>query len=404
MQQQVNYRPTIYACFLGYIVQAVVNNFVPLLFLHFQSEFGIPLSRITLLITFNFGIQLILDFASAGFVDRIGYRTSMILANACCIIGFILLTFLPDVLPDAFAGILVSVMIYAVGGGLTEVLISPIMESCPTDNKETAMSLLHSFYCWGHMGVVLLSTLFFVTAGIEHWRVLALLWAVIPLADLILFCRVPIAPLVAEGEQGLSLKELARSKVFWALMLMMLCAGASEQSVSQWASTFAEEGLGISKTLGDLMGPTFFAAMMGTSRAIFGKSGSKLDLRRFFIISVILCIISYLMIVFITNPFLSLLGCGLCGFSVGIFWPGTFSIAANAIHNGGTAMYAMFALAGDIGCAGGPTFAGAVASAFGDNLKLGIGAAIIFPVLLAVGLFLEIRITSAKKELLDKEE
>lgn len=390
-----NYQSTIYASFLGYIVQAIVNNFVPLLFLHFQSEFGIPLSQITLLITFNFGVQLILDFISAGFVDKIGYRASMILANGMCILGFILLTFLPNVLPSAFSGILISVMVYAVGGGLTEVLISPIVEACPTENKETAMSLLHSFYCWGHVSVILISTLFFATAGVANWRVLALLWTIVPIADLVMFCKVPIAPLVAEGEKGMRLKDLALSKVFWVLMLMMLCAGASEQAVSQWASTFAEKGLGITKTLGDLMGPMFFAILMGTSRTIFGKFGEKIDLQKFFAFSVALCIASYLLIVFSPNPFLSLLGCGLCGFSVGIFWPGTFSIAANAIRNGGTAMYAMVALAGDIGCGSGPTLAGAVASAFGENLKIGIGTAMIFPVLMGVGMVLERKAASS---------
>lgn len=399
VNEKMNYQPTIYASFLGYIVQAVVNNFVPLLFLHFQSEFGIPLSQITLLITFNFGIQLVLDFTSTLFVDKIGYRASMIIANASSIIGFLLLTFLPDVLPSAFVGILISVMIYAVGGGLTEVLISPIVEACPTDNKETAMSLLHSFYCWGHVGVILISTIFFRVVGIDHWRILAALWTIVPAVDLVAFCRVPIAPIVPEGEEGMKLSDLARNKVFWALMLMMLCAGASEQAVSQWASTFAEKGLGITKTLGDLMGPMFFAIMMGTSRAMFAKLGNRMDLRRFFSFSVVLCIASYLMIVFVPNPLLSLLGCGLCGFSVGIFWPGTFSFAAAAIHNGGTAMYAMFALAGDIGCGGGPTFAGAVASAFGENLKIGIGAAIVFPVLMALGLFLEQRLVRMRNHL-----
>lgn len=395
-KSEINYKPTIYACFLGYILQAIVNNFVPLLFLHFQSEFHIPLSQITLLITFNFGIQLFLDLISTTFVDRIGYRASMILANASAILGFVLLTFLPNVLPNAFAGILISVMIYAIGGGLTEVLISPIVEACPTDNKEAAMSLLHSFYSWGYVSVVLLSTIFFATVGIDHWRILALLWTIVPVVDLIAFCKVPIAPLVAEGEQGMRIPDLLRSGIFWILMLMMFCAGASEQSVSQWASTFAEKGLGVTKALGDLMGPMFFALMMGISRAIFGKFGPKMDLRKFFSFSVVLCLISYLMIVLIPHPLLSLLGCGLCGFSVGIFWPGTFSIAAQAIRNGGTAMYALFALAGDLGCGGGPTFAGTVASACGDNLKAGIGAAIIFPILMAVGLILEMRAMSKK--------
>lgn len=391
-----NWQLTINGCFLGYVVQAVVNNFVPLLFLHFQSEFGIPLSQITLLITLNFGIQLLIDFASSGFVDRIGYRASMILANVTAAAGLALLTVLPSLLPDAFAGILISVMVYAVGGGLLEVLVSPVMETCPSENKEAAMSLLHSFYCWGHVLVVLLSTFFFTFVGIDHWRVLALLWTLIPLADLVIFLRCPIGSLIAEGERGLSLRELAGNRLFWVLMLMMVCSGASEQAVSQWASTFAEQGLGVSKTMGDLLGPMLFAALMGTSRAIYGKLGERIDLRKFMSFSTVLCIVSYLIVIFMPNPIISLIGCGLVGFSVGILWPGTFSIGAENIRNGGTVLFAMFALAGDIGCMSGPTIAGEAASLAGENLRVGIAVAIIFPLLMLAGILLEKRLRQAR--------
>ena len=391
MSVRNNYQKTIYACFVGYIVQAIVNNFVPLLFLTFQSELGVPLSRITFLITFNFGVQLLVDLVSPRFVDRIGYRISMVLAHLFSALGFALLTVLPGVTKDPFIGLLIAVMIYAVGGGLLEVLVSPVMEACPTEHKEAAMSLLHSFYCWGHVAVVLLSTLFFKVFGISNWRIMALLWTIVPIVNLIAFTRVPIAPIVAEGEEGLKFGQLARMKIFWILMLMMVCAGASEQAVSQWASTFAEKGLGVSKTLGDLTGPMFFAITMGTARAIYGKFGARLDLMKFMSFSTILCMFSYCLIVFVPNPVIGLLGCGICGFSVGIFWPGTFSVAAKSIRNGGTLMYALFALAGDVGCSGGPTVAGTVSSFFGDDLRKGILAAMIFPVLMGVGLLLEKR-------------
>lgn len=379
-----NYDRTIYACFMAYVVQAIVNNFAPLLFLTFQKEFGIPLSQITMLITFNFGIQLLVDLVSPLFIDRIGYRASMLMADAMAAAGLVLLTVLPGIMPDPFPGLLLAVMIYAVGGGLLEVLVSPIVEACPTKHKEAAMSLLHSFYCWGQVAVVLLSTIFFTILGIGNWRIMAVIWAAVPLLNLIIFTRVPIASLIAEGEKGLKAGQLFRKKVFWILMVMMLCAGASEQAVSQWASTFAEQGLGVSKTLGDLMGPMFFALMMGTSRAIYGKYGSRIPLEKFMGFSAALCIGSYLILSFVPNPVIALLGCGLCGFSVGIFWPGTFSLASASIRNGGTLMFAMFALAGDIGCSGGPTFAGMIAAASGDDLRKGICAAILFPAVMAV--------------------
>lgn len=375
-----------YACFIGYIVQAIVNNFVPLLFVTFQTTYQIPLAKITMLITINFAIQLLIDLLSAKFVDRIGYRISILIAHAMSALGLVLLTILPEVLPDAFAGILIAVGIYAVGGGLIEVLISPILEACPTEHKEKAMSLLHSFYCWGHMGVVLLSTVFFSIFGIQHWKILALLWAVIPVANMILFAKAPIYSLNEEGEKGLSLKELFCNKMFWVLMLMMACAGAAEQSVSQWASTFAEQGLGVSKTVGDLTGPMAFAFLMGLSRLIYGKFGDKMDLDRFMTFSCLLCIAAYLCISLIPNPVISLAGCAVCGFSVGILWPGTFSKAAVTIRGGGTALFAMLALAGDVGCSGGPTLAGLMSGVFGDNLRMGILTAVVFPVLLLVGL------------------
>ena len=381
-----SFKRTMYACFVGYIVQAIVNNFVPLLFVTFQKSYQIPLSKITLLITINFMIQLLIDLLSAGFVDKIGYKASVTIAHICSAIGLFLLTIIPEVTADPFTGILIAVAIYAIGGGLLEVLISPIIEACPTDNKEKAMSLLHSFYCWGHVGVVLISTIFFSTFGIANWKILARIWAIIPVLNGIVFLTSPIYSLHEEGEKGLSIKELCSMKIFWVVMLMMTCAGASEQAVSQWASTFAEEGLKVSKTVGDLAGPMAFAVLMGLARLLYGKYGEKIDLRRFMTYSSILCVISYLCIAFVPVPMLSLVSCAVCGFSVGIMWPGTFSIASASIRGGGTAMFALLALAGDLGCSGGPTLAGFVSSSVGNNLKMGILAAVVFPVLLLAGI------------------
>ena len=300
----------------------------------------------------------------------------------------ILLTVLPEILPVPFIGILIAVMIYAIGGGLLEVLVSPVVEACPSDNKEKAMSMLHSFYCWGHAGVVLISTLFFYVAGIEKWKILAVIWAVIPIGNAFVFAKVSIAPLIEDGETGLELKDLFRIKVFWSLLIMMVCAGASEQAVSQWASAFAEKGLGISKAAGDLAGPMAFAVLMGMSRLFYGKYGDRIHLERFMVYSSFLCILSYLGISLFPIPLFNLIACAVCGLSVGIMWPGTFSKASAALPKGGTAMFALLALGGDIGCSGGPTLVGMVSGALGDNLKMGILAGIIFPVLLLMGIIL----------------
>lgn len=382
------YNKTMIACFVGYIVQAIVNNFTPLLFLFFQKSYHIPISQITLLVTFNFGVQLLVDLLSVRFVDKIGYRISMIMAHVLAAAGLLLLTILPEILPVPFIGILIAVMIYAIGGGLLEVLVSPVVEACPSDNKETAMSLLHSFYCWGHAAVVLISTLFFYVVGIEHWRILAIIWAVIPIGNALVFTKVPIASLLEDGETGLGLKALFQLKIFWILLIMMICAGASEQAVSQWASAFAEQGLGISKAAGDLAGPMTFAVLMGLARLFYGQYGDRINLECFMICSTVLCVLSYLGISLFSVPLLNLICCAVCGLSVGIMWPGTFSKASATLPKGGTAMFALLALGGDVGCAGGPTLVGMVSGALEDNLKMGILAGIIFPIMLLIGIIL----------------
>lgn len=391
----MQYKSTIRACFAGYVVQAVVNNFVPLLFLTFQSQYGIPLSEVTLLITINFALQLAVDGVSVFFIDRIGYRAAAVIAHICAALGLVGLAFLPDLLPSPFAGLLLSVLLYALGGGLLEVIVSPIVESCPSDHKAQTMSILHSFYCWGSAGVIVISTLFLKVFGASSWKILAAIWALLPLANCFVFTKVPLAPLVAAGGTGMHIGQLFRSRVFWVIMLMMLCAGASEQAVSQWASTFAEKGLGVSKAVGDLTGPTIFALLMATSRLLYGKFGAKIDLNKAMMASALLCVVSYLLIGLTNSPVLGLVGVGLCGLAVGIFWPGTFSTAAASLRGGGTAMFALMALAGDLGCSGGPTLAGSIAGAFGDNLRLGILCAVAFPALMILGILL-IRRTDAR--------
>ncbi|MBP3577220.1 MAG: MFS transporter [Lachnospiraceae bacterium] len=379
---KTDYGHTIYASYVGYITQAIVNNFVPLLFLTFQSHYGISLEMLGLLVTINFGVQLFVDFIAAKFIDKIGYRIAIVAAHIFGGLGLIGLAVFPEILPP-YAGIVLAIIFYAIGGGILEVLVSPIVEACPTTKKEAAMSLLHSFYCWGHVFVVLASTLFFTLAGIENWKWMAVLWAIIPFANAVYFSLVPIANIVEEGK-GMSIKELFKNKTFWILFLLMICSGASEQGMSQWASAFAESGLKVSKTVGDLAGPCLFAVLMGTSRALYAKLSDKISLKAAMVGSGCLCVVCYLLATFAPHPVLGLIGCAVCGFSVGIMWPGTFSLASNSLPAGGTAMFAFLALAGDLGCGSGPTIVGAVAERFGDDLKIGVLSAIVFPILLVI--------------------
>ena len=380
---KLTYRHTLYAGYLGYITQAIMNNLTPLLFLIFRDSFGIPLEKITLLITFNFFVQLFVDFLAAKFADRIGYRKCIVCAHIFSAAGLVGLAVFPYVFSDAFAGLAAAVILYAVGGGLIEVLISPIVEACPTPNKAAAMSLLHSFYCWGTVLVILLSTLSLTLFGKASWRLLACLWAVVPAANALLFTRVPIATLTPTHE-GMALRELFSMKLFWLFVALMVTAGACEQAMSQWASAFAESGLGVSKAAGDLAGPCLFAALMGLARVFYAKYSERVRLLPFMIGSGALCIGSYLLAALAPVPLLSLAGCALCGLSVGILWPGVFSIAAAQCPRGGTALFALLALAGDLGCAGGPTAVGLVAGVHGDDLKAGLLAAAAFPAVLTL--------------------
>lgn len=379
------YRHTLHASYLGYITQAIINNLPPLLFLTFQRTFDISLELISMLITINFGIQILVDFLAARYVDRIGYRPCIVAAHVLSAAGLLALGILPYALPNAYAGILIAMTLNAIGGGLIEVLISPIVESLPGDEKASAMSMLHSFYCWGHMGVVILSTVYFALAGMNAWRVLPALWALLPLANVFFFTQVPMRTLVSQ-EERMPMRRLLSSRVFWLLFVLMICSGASEQGMSQWSSYFAESGLGVSKTLGDLLGPCAFAFTMGLARLIYGLYGTKINLHGALYASSALCVASYLISVFAPWPVLSLVGCALCGLSVGMMWPGTFSTAAEANPQGSTAMFALLALAGDLGCAGGPTLVGFVSGAAGGELKAGLLCAIVFPIALVIAL------------------
>ena len=382
-----NYRKTLIACYLGFITQAICANFAPLLFLKFHNDYAIPLGHIALIPTAFFLTQLIVDFLCARFVDGIGYRRSVVASEVCSGLGLLGLAVLPEVFPDPFTGILLSVILYAIGSGLIEVLGSPIVEACPFDHKEAVMSLLHSFYCWGSVGVVALSTLFFAVFGVENWKWLAALWALLPLYNIYNFATCPIERLVEDG-RGMGIRGLLRKPLFWVSLVLMVCAGASELAMAQWASAFAEAAIGLSKTWGDLTGPCLFAVTMGISRVIFGKFGHRMDLTKFMLTSGTLCLACYLLASLSGSPPLGLIGCILCGFSVGIMWPGTISICAKHFPAGGTAMFALLAMAGDFGGALGPGMVGSITQRAGDNLRAGMLAGCAFPLVLIASLLI----------------
>ncbi len=382
-----NYNKTRIACYLGFVTQAVTANFAPLLFLRFHTDYNIPLAQIALIPVFFFLTQLLVDLFCVKFADSIGYRVSIVLSEVCCAAGLISLALLPRLLPSPFPGIIISVIVYAVGSGLIEVLCSPIMEACPFENKAATMSLLHSFYCWGSVGTIVLSTLFFLIFGFDSWRWLAVIFALIPGVNIYFFATCPIEPLVPEG-QGMGILALVRKPLFIIAVVMMVCSGASELAMAQWASLYAESALGLSKTVGDLAGPCMFAVTMGISRVLFGKFGDRIDLSRYMLGSGALCLVCYLMAALSSDPIVGLIGCVVCGFSVGIMWPGTLSISSRAFPAGATAMFAVLAMAGDLGGSLGPALVGGIADSRGGSIQAGMCGGIIFPATLCLMLVL----------------
>ena len=378
---KLSFKATKYACYSGYITQAVVVNFMPLLFVYFATDFGLSLSQIASLITVNFGTQMVVDIFGARYAERIGYRKVLIMSQLFAAVGLFLLGILPFVIPH-YIGLIIPTVIFAIGSGLTEVMVSPVVEAIPGDAKASSMSLLHSFYCWGHLYTVLVSTLYFLVFGLENWRYLSMYWAILPLITAVLFAKVPINVFGGEDGERMGFRGLIRSGFFWVFILLMLCSGASELSMAQWSSMFAETTLGVSKEMGDLLGPSMFAVFMGCARVIYGKWGEVIDLKKFLVFSSLICVVGYITATLPSNNYVNLAGCGICGFSVGIMWPGVLSLAAGRFPKGGTALFGLLALAGDVGCFSGPEIVAIISE--GSNLKTGLLAAAIFPVIIII--------------------
>ena len=396
MTNKKNYKKTLIACYLGFVTQAITANFAPLLFLTFKGNYGISLEKIAMIPLVFYLTQLIVDLAATKFADKIGYRACVMVSQIVSAGGLVLMAILPDLLPVPFVGIMIAVVLYAIGSGLIEVLVSPIVEACPFENKDGVMSLLHSFYCWGAMGVILGSTLFFAVFGVENWKILTFIWAIVPLYNTFNFINCPIERLVEDGK-SLGIKNLLKTPVFWLMIVLMVCSGASEATMAQWASAFTESALGVSKTVGDLAGPCLFAMFMGISRMLYGKFSEKLDLSKVMLICGAMCAGCYLLASLCALPVLGLCGCALCGLAVGIMWPGSISVSSENCPRGGTAMFAFLALAGDLGAMVSPAMVGSISEMVDGNLKTGLIFATAFPVIMVVALIILRRSKKSKK-------
>ncbi len=386
MNKKPNYNKTLTACYLGFVTQAISANFAPLLFLTFKSTYGIGLEKIALIPLVFYLTQLLVDLGATKFADKIGYRICVVFSQVLSAAGLVFMAVLPEILSDPFAGILISVVLYAVGSGLIEVLVSPIVEACPFENKEGKMSLLHSFYCWGAVGVISGSTLFFSVFGVGSWKILTLIWALVPLYNTFNFIHCPIERLIEDGK-SMGITNLLKTPVFGLMIVLMVCSGASEATMAQWASAFTESAIGVSKTVGDLAGPCAFAMFMGISRMLYGKFSERLDLTRVMLACGMMCTCCYLLASLSSWPVLGLAGCALCGLAVGIMWPGSISLSSKKCPRGGTAMFAFLALAGDLGAMVSPSMVGTLSEMSGGNLKTGLLVATVFPLVLVLVLF-----------------
>ncbi len=393
MPKETNWKSTIFACYRGNFTQASIVNLSPLLFVIFQNKFNLSYTMLASLILFNFVTQIVADLLSVKFVDKIGYRKAAVTAHIMAALGLILMAILPQILPSAFLGLAVSTMTCAFGGGICEVILSPIVEAIPGDAKASAMSLLHSMYSWGQFTVVLVTTLTLMIVGDDLWYIIPLIWATIPLYNIFSFLRVPLQQTLSAHEKT-PLKEMFKSKIFIIILIAMLCAGASELAICQWSSLFFEKGLGVNKVLGDILGPCLFAITMGIGRTLFGIYGTKINLYNCLIISSILCIACYLGTALFSSPILALISCALCGLSVALMWPGSISTGAALFKRGGASLFGVMAVMGDVGASIGPSTVGAISDFVKFNfaldpitadtvaLKVGILSAVIFPIIL----------------------
>ncbi|MCQ2477954.1 MAG: MFS transporter [Clostridia bacterium] len=375
----MNLKQTKLACYIGYIVQAIINNFLPILFIVFQTNLDLTYEQLGRIVFINFFTQLLSDAVTPSVVKRIGYKGCAVLCHIFVTTGLIMLTVLTGIMSNTYLALIISVVVYAFGSGMIEVVISPIMELLPTENKAKNMAFLHSFYCWGQTFTVAVTTFMVLLLGYGNWRFIPLVWAIVPLFNTVLFLKVTV--IEPNEVKGSFSNRNFLSKEFICFIIFMICAGASEISMASFASVFAQNALGVSKLTGDLLGPCSFAVCMGIGRVLYGAFSDKISIKKALILNNILCVICYLTVAFTNINFLSLVFCALCGFSVSLLWPGTYSLAAKRFGGGNTVMFSIFALCGDIGCSAGPWLLGYIADVSG-SLKKGFAVCTVFPLVM----------------------
>lgn len=353
-----HYRLTTISCFVGIFAQAVIINLAALLFMPLMRLHGLTYVQLGTLVAVNFSVQVGSDLVFSGLIDRIGFRRLVLPACLVGSLGLFLFALAPVLLPGrVFAGLLAATAVYSAAGGLLEVLLSPIVNAIPNEEKGAAMSLLHSFYAWGQMATIILTTLFLFLVGERHWQWMVGFWALLPLANFLLFLKAPFPPSVPE-EHRLNMGDLIL-KPFCLLAFAAIFFGASaEVLMNQWTSAFMERALLLPKLTGDLFGMCGFALMLGLGRAWHGKYGARFDISKALVAMSALAVLCYLVVALAPGSWPGLLACMVCGFATSLLWPGTLIVASERYPLAGAWMFALLAAAGDVGAGLGPWFTG----------------------------------------------
>ena len=354
-----SYKSTIAACYIGSFVQAIIVNTTPILFIPLREQFGLTFQQMGLLVLINFISQVGCDILFSNAIDKYGFRRFVVAAHGLAVVGLVLFAASPLLFDRPFAGFVTATIIFSGSGGLLELLLSPIVNAIPTDEKAGAMSVLHSFYSWGQAAVILLTTVLLFVFGRAWWQWIILIWTLVPLFNFFFLMRVPFAPNVPE-EQRQGMDKILLKPFFIAALATILCGAAAELCISQWASAYLEEAMRLPKVVGDVGGVCLFAVMMGVGRLFYGMYGKKINVSLMMLIGTVGAAACYITVALSGTAVLSLLACGLCGLCVSLLWPGTLVVASEHYPLAGAWMFAILA-AGDIGASAGPWLMGVVA-------------------------------------------
>ena len=375
-----NYKITKYTCYLFYVLQGTLLNLTPLLFVPLMEQYGLSYMKLGALASVNFATQLIVDIVLSKLTDKHRYRISLRLSASAAFIGYMIFAWAPGRLGDPYTWLLIGTVVYSIGAGLMEITISPLIHALPDKAKGKSMAILHSFYAWGVVLTVIVSTSVLAIIGRDKWNFIVTGWLIVPVIGFILSCIMPVPkPESGENERTAGSFRILIKPAFILFLAMIFFGSCAEAVMTQWSSAFLERAVGLDKLIGDIAGMSMFALMLGLCRMASAALDKKISLSTYMMLGTIGAVICYIIVSVSNVAAVSLIFCALTGFMVGMLWPGTLVLAADAFPKAGAWLFAYLAVAGDLGGVFGPWITGAIADRSG--LNAGLGAAAIFPVI-----------------------